>query len=428
MFCKFCGAQLEEDTTLCPNCGQDNVERPAKKTSPLKIILAVVAGVVLLAMLGAMVYYGLFGTLKPRANDVLYKENYTVEDETLQSKLDKVIASVGADQLTNEQLQVFYWMQIYNYGYYYDCNFNNPLNEQIMDEDTGKTWQQYFLETSLTNWHQYQVLEQMAEEAGYTLPEEYQAVLDALPETSEKNAEDGGFASVAEMLETDFGKGVTYESYQRFFDLFYVGNLYFSDMVEKLETTDAELEAYYEANKDSLQTEWGVSVTKDTGKLVDVRHVLIQPEGGTENDDGTVTYTDDAWEACRVKAQELYDKWLAGDADETSFGDMAYANSADGNKDEGGIYTDISKGIMVTEFENWCFDESREYGDHGLVKTEFGYHIMFFVDAEEGWIRLSRDGVLSEKADTLLADLLKENPMDVNYKAIVLGDVNISGS
>lgn len=427
MFCKFCGTQLEESTTVCPNCGLDNAEQPAKKKIDVrKIVLAALSCIVLLAMLGAMLYYGRYGRLI-RENDVLYKENYTVTDEKLQSKLDKTVASVGDDQLTNEQLQIFYWMQIYNYGYYYDCNFNNPLNEQTMDEDTGETWQQYFLETALTSWHQYQALAQLAEEAGYTLPEEYQQVLDALPETSEKNAEDGGFASVAEMLETDFGKGVTYESYQRFFDLFYIGNLYFSELVENLEVTDAQIEEYYEANKDSLQSDWGVSVTKDTGKLVDVRHVLIQPESTTD-EEGNEVYTDAAWEACRVKAQALYDEWLAGDADEISFGDMAYAHSADGNYTEGGIYTDISEGIMVEEFENWCFDESREYGDHGLVKTEFGYHIMFFVDAEEGWIRLSRDGVQSEKADTLLADILKENPMDVNFKAIVLGDVNISGS
>ena len=428
MFCKFCGAQMEENTTFCANCNRENKEEPVKKNSALKIVLAVVAVVVLLALLGAMVYYGLFGTLKPRANDVQYKDNYTVAEEALQSELDKTVVTLGQNKLTNEQLQLFYWMQIYNYGYYYDCNFNKPLNEQIMDADTGKTWQQYFLETALTSWHQYQTLTQMAQDAGYKLPEEYQKVLDALPENAEKNAKDGGFASVAEMLEADFGKGVTFETYQHFFDLFYVGNLYFSDMVEKLEVTDAEIEAYYEANKASLKTDWGKTVTKESGLLVDVRHVLIQPEGGTKNSDGTTTYTDAQWEACREKAQKLYDQWLSGDADETAFGDLAYKNSADSNKGEGGIYRDISKGVMVEAFENWCFDESRKYGDHGLVKTEYGYHIMFFVGAEEGWVRLSRNGALSDKADSLLADILKEHPMDVNYKAIVLGDVNISGS
>lgn len=426
MFCKFCGAQLEENATVCASCGQDNAERPAKKSSALKIVLAVVAGIILLAMLGAMVYYGLYGTLKPRANDVQYKENYTLEDDKLSGELSKVIASVGDDELTNEQLQVFYWMQIYNYGYYYGCDFSKPLSEQVMEDNDGKTFQQYFLETALTNWSQYQVLTQMAEKDGFKIPEEYQKALDELLETTEKNAEDGGFASVAEMLEKDFGKGVTYESYQKFFDLFYVSNLYFGDLVEKLEATDAEIEAYYETHKDSLKTDWGTAITKESGKLVDVRHVLIQPTGGTKDDEGNTVYSDADWEACREKAQKIYDEWLKGETNETTFGDLAYKNSADGNKDEGGLYTSISKGVMVKEFEDWCFDESRKHGDHGLVKTQFGYHIMFFVGAEEGWVRLSRDGALGDKADALLADILKENPAEINYKAIVLGNVDLS--
>ncbi len=427
MFCKFCGAQLEDNSTVCASCGQDNTEKPAKKSSALKIVLAVVAGIVLLAMLGTMVYYGLYGTLKPKANDVLYKDNYTVADEDIGSELSKVIATLGDDQLTNEQLQIFYWMQIYNYGYYAGCNFNKPLNEQIMDDSSGKNYQQYFLETALTSWNQYQALAQMAEEAGFKIPDEYQKVLDELPETSEKNAEDGGFASVAEMLEKDFGKGVTFDSYQKFFDLFYVSNLYFSSLVDKLEATDEEIEAYYEKNKDALKTEWGTKITKESGKVVDVRHVLIQPEK-TKDESGKEVITDAAWEACREKAQKIYDEWLKGETNETTFGDLAYKNSVDGNKDEGGLYTNISKGVMVKEFEDWCFDESRKHGDHGLVKTQFGYHIMFFVDAEEGWIRLSREGALGDKADTLLADILKENTADINYKQIVLSNVNLSGN
>ena len=31
-------------------------------------------------------------------------------------------------------------------------------------------------------------------------------------------------------------------------------------------------------------------------------------------------------------------------------------------------------GQMVTEFNDWCFDETRGYGDYDLVKTEYGYH------------------------------------------------------
>ena len=30
-------------------------------------------------------------------------------------------------------------------------------------------------------------------------------------------------------------------------------------------------------------------------------------------------------------------------------------------------------------FDSWCFDESRKPGDTGIVESEYGYHVMYFV-------------------------------------------------
>lgn len=435
MYCKYCGAELEKDSTLCASCGKENEEVPTKKPKKKKgllITLSVIAGLVLVLALVAMVDYGINGSFKLYDRlfgevTVQYKDNYTVTEEKVQKKLDKEVATLGENTLTNEQLQVFYWMQIYNYGYYYDCDFEKPLHEQFIDKEKGMTYQQYFLDTALTSWHQYQVLTKLAKEANYQMPEDYQEQLDKLRENAEKNALDSGFSSLEEMLKADFGAGVSFECYQNYFDLYYLGNLYFGEIVDNLEITDAELEAYYEANKTKLKTKWGAEITKESGKLVDVRHILIQPQGSWDQDeDGYPLYTISAWEECQKAAQKIYDEFLAGEATEETFSALAVKNSSDSNKNDGGLYTDISKGIMVEAFNDWCFDENRKTGDHGLVKTPFGYHIMYFVDAEEGWIRLCRDGVTGQKADVLLDNILEENPMDVNFKAVVLGDVDIS--
>ena len=128
----------------------------------------------------------------------------------------------------------------------------------------------------------------------------------------------------------------------------------------------------------------------------------------------------------RTEAQKIYDEWLKGEKDESSFADAAYEHSADGNYSDGGLYEDISKGIMVKEFEDWCFDESRKQGDHGMVKTKFGYHIMFYVDGEDGYVRYCRDGVLREKADTMLDEILEQNKVEADYKAIALANINLA--
>lgn len=107
---------------------------------------------------------------------------------------------------------------------------------------------------------------------------------------------------------------------------------------------------------------------------IDVRHILITPE---EDEEGNVS--DEAWTAAEEKANEIYEGFLAGEQTEEAFGELAKEHSADGNAAQGGIYEDVKKGQMVETFNNWCFDEARQPGDSGIVKTRFGYHIMYFV-------------------------------------------------
>lgn len=427
MYCKFCGAQLDDDSTFCAKCGKETGDKP-KKNMPkaLKIVLAVLGGLVLVAALVAMVYYGLYGTLKPRENDVQYKDNYSISDEKLADKLDTVVATMGQSKLTNRQLQVFYWMHVYNYGSYYDVDLSKDLSKQIMDEDKGLTWQQYFIECAMISWQQYQALANLAQENNYTLPAEYQKVIDGIADEAKKDAEDAGFASIDEMMAADFGKGVTLKEYTEYFRLYYLGSAYFSELVEKQEVTEKEMDDYFAKNGANMKTQWSLAIKKDMGKLVDVRHILVEVKGTGKDDKGNAVVTDADWETCRTEAQKIYDEWLKGEKDESSFADAAYEHSADGNYSDGGLYEDISKGIMVKEFEDWCFDESRKQGDHGMVKTKFGYHIMFYVDGEDGYVRYCRDGILREKADTMLDEILEQNKVEADYKAIALANINLA--
>jgi len=34
---------------------------------------------------------------------------------------------------------------------------------------------------------------------------------------------------------------------------------------------------------------------------------------------------------------------------------------------------------MVVPFQDWCFDAARKTGDTGIVETQYGYHVMYFV-------------------------------------------------
>ena len=114
--------------------------------------------------------------------------------------------------------------------------------------------------------------------------------------------------------------------------------------------------------------------------LANVRHILVAPEGGTyDSTTGMTTYSDEEMAAAKVAAEELYAQWQAGEATEDSFAALANEKSADGDGTTGGLYEEVYPGQMVTNFNDWCFAEGRQTGDTGIVESEYGYHIMFYV-------------------------------------------------
>ena len=43
----------------------------------------------------------------------------------------------------------------------------------------------------------------------------------------------------------------------------------------------------------------------------------------------------------------------------------------------------MRKGQTVQPFEDWSFDPSRQSGDTGIIESEYGYHVMYFVETNE---------------------------------------------
>jgi hypothetical protein len=119
---------------------------------------------------------------------------------------------------------------------------------------------------------------------------------------------------------------------------------------------------------------------------VDVRHILIKLATATkkEGEDGYEDEQKQLKADAEKKAQDLLAKWKSGEATEDSFATLANENSEDtGSNTKGGLYTQIYKGEMVTEFNDWCFDASRKPGDSGIVYSEStGYHVMYFVGTD----------------------------------------------
>ena len=470
--CPACGAPVEEEpeTEACPEpeaevCvesedeeydefedeeDEPEVEKKQKQPImvPLKMVLLVSAVVLLAVVLVGVVLMGMIrnelGATEPTVEttqppltvpadgnpeDVTCKGSYSATAEKLAP--DTVVATMGSHKLTNGQLQTFYWMSVYEfinrYSYYLSyvgMDYTQPLDMQTCGlSDENITWQQYFVREAILAWQDFRLLADLAAQENWKLPQEYQDIVDGLEESMKQEAQDGGFDSVEAMLATQVGEGVTMADYQNYVNLYYTGHLYREYLMETVEVTDAELEAYFTKYEAELK-EGTPSITKDSGDVVSVRHILIMPKSSSDSD----SYTDAEWEACRAEAQAIYQQWLSGEKTQDSFSALANEKSEDkeGNVTDGGIYSGVYQGQMVEEFDAWCFEAGRQPGDHAMIKTQFGYHIMYYVGNEPGWIYYSRAGAQEEKVYAMEDQMVQDNPVQTEYGSISIAVVDLS--
>jgi len=471
MICKYCFAELEEDVTVCPVCGKELTEENAleateevaettevteelpeevceeeippveepKKAKTWKIVAAVF-GVVVLAVLlvGAILHFmGLGKTVLHnlkfwRENDAQYKLSYTVDDKKAEKKSEVIVAKLGDQVLTNGELQAHYWIIVYDYLEYYSYYLSSigidpakPLDEQISNPETGETFQQMFLSEAIESWRRYATLVQMSKEANFTMSAEQQGYLDAVKTQIEKIAAENEYTDVEEFIDKEFFPGSSLASYMKYTELNHVALSYFDTLYESLMPSEEQMEAYYKEHETEFKNN---GIAKENGNYYDVRHLLITPTGGSFDENGNKVYADSEWEICRETAQARLDEYLAGEKTETAFANLAAQYSQDtGSSEAGGLYENLTKETnFVEEFKNWYLDESRKPGDTGLIKTEHGYHVMYFVDSRPIWKHETESAMLTDNTDKMLEDAETKWPLDVDYKKIVLGTVKLT--
>jgi len=453
MECKFCGAELDEFLQVCPYCG-GNLEEdlvteneaeivsvtdcvldetaeleesvPVKRRKLWQIIVALGCCVALLAMLLLTVLNSLGISFGFRENNISYKDSFLVTDEMGGRTRDKVIAKIGDMELTNGELQVYYTLQIYDYVQYYGSvlsyiglDATKPLGEQPCYFDDTLTWQQYFINISIETWKRYAVLNMLAKEAGIALPEGEVAALEKMPQEMEAMAKEYDFENADVFIKSNYGANVDMDAYMSYMRACYLGEYFYSLKSMELMPLSADIETYYDAHKSDFETS---GITKDSGPIVDVRHILVQPEGGEKDASGNTVYTEDAWAKALKDAEDILNKWKSGDATQDSFAALATEFTDDtASAPDGGLYQNITReSNYVKPFLEWAVDENRKAGDTDIVKTDFGYHIMYFVSGEHQWIMAARTQLLSERVNEIIESGSERWPVSINYKAIAI--------
>jgi len=148
----------------------------------------------------------------------------------------------------------------------------------------------------------------------------------------------------------------------------------------------------------------------------DVRHLLVKFEGGTKDEETKETvYSEEEKKAAKEEAEKILKEYQDGKGQtEEAFIALVKKYSDDSSKSTGGLFEDITpESQYVDNFKNWAL-EKHEKGDVEIIETEYGYHIMYYVGANE---LNYRDTMINE---TLIAKTYTE------WETALLKDVTVN--
>ena len=361
------------------------------------------------------------------------------------------VAMVGAEHLTNGMLQIYYRMAVQQYqaaGITPAPDFSQPLDAQLRTGNAEDgSWQQYFLDRALETWHLQRAMEIESrkyvkrEEKNFAVNKElhaeymdacmavspakrflysddatfapntmHEAFLNGIPDMLEKLAAELGFADADALARAAFGSmtaAVDLADYARLLNWDYA---WFTEQLYDINPTDEEIRAFLEAHPGDCE-----------GYAVNLRHILLIPEGAEVAADGTVTASEKAWKDCRQQADKLFQDARFQLYPEPGFATLAHDHSMDpGSSLAGGMYEQVLPGQLMKPLDDWAFDPARQPGDLGRFDSEYGCHLTWFSGRQELDFLAARENLIRSLSLEKMEKLPRAYPMKVNYEHILL--------
>lgn len=348
--------------------------------------------------------------------------------EVTEEDVSRVVAACGEWELTNGQLSFYYWQQFYRfmstYGSYIamlGLDLSQPMSEQMYDET--HTWEDMFLRMAVTAFWQDSAVRDAAARDGFAAGESVQQYVDAMLQSLEDTAEVAGYENGDAYIQSMYGPHITAQDYADYARVSLANDDYLGSVFGAIACGEAEVNAYFDEHADEFAAQ---GLSKDDPNMVNVRHVLITPKAAEDaetDENGQPVLTDADWAAAEARAQEILTEWTDGAATEESFATLAAENTEDpGSQSTGGLYENVYPGQMVETFNDWCFDPARQPGDTGIVRTDYGFHVMYFSSTCDRayWYDAAEQQYLSTKQQEIVQEMLDAMPITVDYEKVVL--------
>ena len=238
-------------------------------------------------------------------------------------------------------------------------DITQPLNAQSYTENT--TWADYFVESAVEQAKSDYLLCKQAEAEGFTLSAETRAELDASINNLTLYASIYGYADVDAYLRAMYGPGSNMESYSAYAEKTALATEYYNDHSENLQIDDAAIREY-EADKFDEYSSFSYA-----NYAINYSDFLT---GGTEDENGTVTYSDEEKDAARAAAKAAADSLpTCSTVEELQAAIVDLTGSEDAASDCT-VVTDALYSTIGSDYRQWLADSSRKDGDFFVMPIE----------------------------------------------------------
>ena len=389
------------------------------------------------------------------SGSVLCLADYTVSAQEAAARTQQVVASWDGQELTNSTLQIYYLNALQTHkrsGSQEQPDYTLPLEAQLCPLGEGAlSWQHYFLQQAIKDWQTVQILRSAAQEPRpvtaqgfkpnetddlhgkyvakelpvngflfqdqpcYTPNKMHQAYLDDLEQTMQALARELGYSSLEDCVESVSGGLLTTQEVVQAARDYNFGYMYFTEESYGISVSDEDAAAYAKAHTDQLPG----------GYTVDIRQILLVPQGAEVAADGTVKATEAQWESCKKSAEEMMRTfgyaYLTRLNKAANFARFANENSMDaGSKINGGGYSRIQPGQLIDQLDQWCFDSARQEEDIAILRSPLGYHIVMFCGRQNAATEAAREALAQQRLLEQVEARRGKGAMQVDYAAAAL--------
>ena len=309
--------------------------------------------VVLVLLLVAAIFVGIKQTVKNTG----YHEKHT----TALQVGEHAVSSAELNYYFVDAVNSFYS----NYGNYasmFGLQTSVPLDQQVIDEDTGRTWADDFLNTAKDNAKNAYAMADAAAAAGFTLPEDKASEIDNMLSSLETYAKLYGYSNGQAYLKALYGNGATIDSYRAYNERSALADAYYNHYSDSLTYTDEDLRAKESENYDAYSSYSYHYYYLATSKFL---------TGGTTDEDGNTTYSPEERAAAEAAVKAAAESLTAEEIDsvealDAAIADLAVNEGAEASSTE-------SKNVLYSSvnslYQQWVTDSSRKAGDKAVFES-----------------------------------------------------------